>query len=94
MEIPDHCFSNETLMSILEEKGLLSYDNATLAGVEITNQNYSDPNFNVSLCYDKLDDNQTHTFLHYETGNKIIHFGYMWRIKPVGYYNQLLGECV
>ena len=33
------------------------------------NLNYSDPDFNVSLCYDKLNDNETHSFLHYENGN-------------------------
>ena len=68
MEIPDHCKFNETLMRLIAEKGLLV--NATTSEVEeeVPFHNYSDPNFNVSLCYDKLDDNQTHTFLHYETG--------------------------
>ncbi len=33
--------------------------------------NYTDPNFNVSLCYEKLGENETHAFLHYETGKNI-----------------------
>jgi hypothetical protein len=38
--IPENCFSNETLMQIIEEKGL--FDNSTVEA-EIPIHNYSDP---------------------------------------------------
>ncbi len=74
MEIPDHCLSNETLMILLQETGLLDNSTSSSSSENVTTHqtqaypNYADPNFNVSLCYDKLDDNETHSFLHYETG--------------------------
>jgi len=40
MDIPEHCYSNETLMQIIEEKGL--FDNST-AAAESPFHNYSDP---------------------------------------------------
>ena len=40
MDIPENCYSNETLMQIIEEKGL--FDNST-AAAEIPFHNYSDP---------------------------------------------------
>ena len=74
MEVPAHCYSNQTLMDLVNAKDLLN--NATYTDPEVVQANFRDPNFNDSQCYEKLSESEAHAFLHYETGWSYIYYIY------------------
>ena len=47
-------------------------NNATYTDPEVVQANFRDPNFNDSLCYEKLSESEAHAFLHYETGWSLV----------------------
>ena len=75
MEVPKLCLSNQTLMALVNAKDLMN--NATYTDPEVVQANFRDPNFNDSLCYEKLSESEAHAFLHYETGWSLV-LAYYW----------------